>query len=313
MANIALLNYCNLSCPYCFANEFITNEKKQILTLEQLDKILDFLAKGQFNNRIGIIGGEPTLHPQFDTIVKTIITFSKKYHLPRPTIFSNGIELGKYARLLENAACLINLNSPETIGNEKWNKILNSLNQIEACGFIEHISFGINLYENMPSSYEYLFNLCHLYNKDDIRCSLVAPTCQMDSNDKMAYYNKGKILFLDFVQKAAKEDFSVHLDCNHVPECFFNEEEKKLLNNVDSKNSFCSPVIDISPNGEVRSCFGSNNIYNIYDFEDIEHLSRFLLLKEIYPKSQLNISGNCKNCEKHKSLLCQGGCLCFAK
>jgi len=39
MANIAVLNYCNLKCPYCFANEFI-EENKQFITDEQLDDIL---------------------------------------------------------------------------------------------------------------------------------------------------------------------------------------------------------------------------------------------------------------------------------
>ena len=63
--NIAITNYCNLKCPYCFANKFIESEKQSI-TEDQLDKILDFLFYSNLNkykHKIGIIGGEPTLHP----------------------------------------------------------------------------------------------------------------------------------------------------------------------------------------------------------------------------------------------------------
>ena len=40
MPNIALLNYCNLNCPYCFANDFIETDEQQIMTIENFNKIL---------------------------------------------------------------------------------------------------------------------------------------------------------------------------------------------------------------------------------------------------------------------------------
>ena len=81
--NIAITNYCNLNCPYCFANKFIDSEK-QSLNENQLDKILDFLFYSKLNKykyRIGIIGGEPTLHPQFQDIVNKIVSICNKYVL----------------------------------------------------------------------------------------------------------------------------------------------------------------------------------------------------------------------------------------
>ena len=72
MPNIAFINYCNLSCPYCFANEFI-EEKKQLISEEQLKKILNFLKLNKQNQaKIGIIGGEPTLHPDFKKLLLLI-------------------------------------------------------------------------------------------------------------------------------------------------------------------------------------------------------------------------------------------------
>jgi organic radical activating enzyme len=71
MANIAILNYCNLKCEYCFADDMI-HEESSAVTLEDFQKILEFTAKVPGMNHIGIIGGEPTLHPQFDEILKEV-------------------------------------------------------------------------------------------------------------------------------------------------------------------------------------------------------------------------------------------------
>jgi len=42
--------------------------------------------------RIGIIGGEPTLHPQFEEILNIITNFSNEYE-NQYILFTNGIKL----------------------------------------------------------------------------------------------------------------------------------------------------------------------------------------------------------------------------
>ena len=67
MPNISLSSRCNLHCPYCFAHETMGAGSGDI-TLENFDAALEFLTRtGPVN--IGLIGGEPTLHPHFDEIV----------------------------------------------------------------------------------------------------------------------------------------------------------------------------------------------------------------------------------------------------
>lgn len=66
MPNIILTEYCNLKCPYCFASTMIEEAKDyKNITMEQLDNILNWLyptaIEGEFG--IGLIGGEPLLHP----------------------------------------------------------------------------------------------------------------------------------------------------------------------------------------------------------------------------------------------------------
>ena len=72
MANILLTNVCNLQCPYCFAN-YYTHDIAEEITLESFKKALDFIASSNNQNeKIGLIGGEPTLHTQFGEILENI-------------------------------------------------------------------------------------------------------------------------------------------------------------------------------------------------------------------------------------------------
>jgi len=68
-------------------------------------------------NRVGIIGGEPTLHPNFSGIIEKTKKFADNFN-SRVCVFSNGILLGDYARLFDNkCTVLLNLNHPDIVGD----------------------------------------------------------------------------------------------------------------------------------------------------------------------------------------------------
>lgn len=313
MANIAILNYCNLNCPYCFANKFITEEKKQLITMEELDTILNFLSHSDNIGRIGIIGGEPTIHPNFEEIFKKISKFANKNNIPTTT-FSNGIELYNYARLYDiNNRVLINLNHPDIVGEEKWKKIILTLNTFKALNSLEYLTLGINLYPNIID-YKYIIDICKKYGLKKIRCSYVAPTCNYSNSIKEEYYKTAKTLFLNFVKDCNNANIDIHLDCNHIPLCYFSEEEKVLLNkNVSGWHNLCNPVIDITPDMKATACFGAYDLIDLNQFDNIQEAENYFLLKKMYPKRLLNFEGACKECKKFNNLSCQGGCLAFSK
>ena len=68
LLNIMLNEVCNLKCDYCFANEFVDEKKKDHLKsqkhikLKDFKEIVDFITKT--SDFLGLIGGEPTLHPE---------------------------------------------------------------------------------------------------------------------------------------------------------------------------------------------------------------------------------------------------------
>lgn len=91
MPNIAITNYCNLKCPYCFADDMI-HESKNNMTLENYIKLLHYLTEYNNEQHVGIIGGEPTLHPQFKEILIESNQCANKNNT-QFTLFTNGIEL----------------------------------------------------------------------------------------------------------------------------------------------------------------------------------------------------------------------------
>lgn len=316
MANIAILNYCNLQCPYCFANKFITEEEKEFITDEQLDNIFEFIGENPPGYRVGIIGGEPTIHPNFKNILRKTVDFCKEHNFMPPVVFSNGIKLGDFVEEFKEAHCLINVNSPEVMGEEKWKQLNKSLKRFEACGLLQpNISIGINLYPGMPD-FTFILDLATKYRITGVRCSYVAPTCKFEDVDKDRYYTDAKPLFLAFIRAAHKQKITVNLDCNRIPDCYFSEAELEEIADCvgpDSKPAYCEPVIDISPDMKATACFGAYNLVDITKFKNETELSRYLMFKEMYRRNLKNDSGKCATCTKFENLSCQGGCLAFAK
>lgn len=95
MPNIAIVNYCNLKCKYCFAEDMI-KEANTTITLENFKKLMNFICTNMEDNHIGILGGEPTLHPQFKNILLEIKDYEKQYNNLTTLIFTNGINLLPY-------------------------------------------------------------------------------------------------------------------------------------------------------------------------------------------------------------------------
>ena len=308
MPNIALLNYCNLNCPYCFANDFIETDEQQIMTVENFNKILSFLFAETAFEKIGIIGGEPTLHPHF----KDFIEILKKSFNGKITVFTNGIELAKYVDLFnERVNALINVNHPDTMKKEQWEKTHNMLQVFSNESKIEHLKLGINLYPGLKD-FDFIINLCKEFNLQTIRCSYVAPTKLFANVNKEEYYFSGKELFLNLAKKCKENNIAIHLDCNHIPYCYFTTAERHYLKDtVSGWHSVCEPVIDITPSLTATSCFGNYSTVFIENFMNFNDLRNFFKITNNMKKKFNNFNETCKRCASFKDLTCQGGGLSF--
>ena len=316
MANIAITNICNLKCEYCFAEDMI-HEPSSSISLEDFDKILEFTSRTS-NNYIGIIGGEPTLHPHFDEIIKRVNLYCRENNT-NATLFSNGIELKKYIPLLsERIGLLINCNSPDKMSTEQYSKLISTLDEMyELSMFDTRVTCGCNVHPGCDNYY-WIWEIVDKYNLPHIRCSVVSPGgCYRDMrSDKELYYNIMKPIFIEFCKQAAEHNCSLNMDCGKIPFCYFSTEEKEIVSKVCcnyNERYFCHPVIDITQGFKATACFGCYDPVDIRDFNTLEELEDYLFVNKNLVRYKSNCTGKCTLCKKHELFQCQGGCLGFAE
>lgn len=318
MPNIILTEYCNLKCPYCFANQMIdeSNENNKNITIEQLQFILKWLtptaSKKDF--QVGLIGGEPTLHPNFKEILLIMNNFCSLTK-SNAIIFTNGLTLNNFLHLINHStSILVNVNKLNELLNQK---LIYNLNLVNDLKFFENqqVTLGCNLYLE-EKNYDYFWNIVDLFPDIKIvRMSVTAPNNISLKQNKELYYTSMKKVFLDFINNAKKRNIKISYDCNQIPLCFFNEKEQKLILSLSStskkEDQFCDPVIDITPDFKATCCFGVYNQVDCFNFEDLEQLERYFKA-EMTLKIKKNNNCMCENCEKIQLMKCQGGCLSFS-
>lgn len=314
MPNIIITEYCNLSCPYCFANTMIKEhiDKDKLISFEQLNKILNWLLPTVSSlDRIGIIGGEPTLHPEFSEILARINTFND-FTNSSAILFTNGIELERYlSNIGPNMSILINTNNLNEKNLKKFYSSLDTLNYLHWFGN-KKATLGCNLYLG-ETNYQYFWNAVDRYPELSlVRMSITAPNELKLKANKELYYNKMKNILISFLQEAKNRNLKVEYDCNQIPLCFLTNEEKELVLSLGNFDNYCDPVIDITPDFKATSCFGTyDSKISCEKFDNILELYNYFKSQMIL-KTMYNNTSVCKDCEKLQLFQCQGGCLSFS-
>ena len=277
MPNIMLTYRCNLHCSYCFANEFV-NKCSTDITLEDFQTAVDFLTK-EGPASVGLIGGEPTLHPYFETIMQSLINNPS---IEAITVYSNGLLIEKYLDVLINPKVhiLVNCNSPAVIGGKAFETIFHALQVLLSRDEMKlRLNVGINLYD-INMDYQYMINLLKDLSLHRVRISVTVPDFSVCGDvDVLEYFRAKKQFLLQFFRDMDEILVLPYYDCNKPPYCIWTEEEKAWLeayvnkypvkeSNLIGNHSQCFPVIDILPSLQAVRCFGMSDFIkaNIQDF-----------------------------------------------
>lgn len=309
MPNIILTNQCNLKCPYCFANNIINNQTSRTdITIKQFENILKWLEITlQTNNnemKIGLIGGEPTLYPYFNYILKRIIIFQNLYPQVNFVLFTNGIELYKYIdNIPKQLAILINYNSPKILTVEQQQKLNKSLTNINKT----NIALGCNIYQQLDN-YNYFWDAVNKYQINIVRVSVTAPISQEQKKNKVGYYLSLKEKFLNFMENAILNNCQVIFDCNQIPLCYFSDNEINKYNLQNRKQ--CIPAIDITQNFNFIPCFGIHTIID-KNFKNLTELYQYIIDNYHIPLLKDNSKEECSSCQYYIKKECQNGCFSF--
>ena len=325
MPNIMLTYRCNLSCSYCFANEFV-NSKATDISFTAFQKAIDFLTTSD-NHHIGLIGGEPTIHPQFSEMLKYIEGCEK---IEGATIYTNGIIMGDFADLFKNSkfSLLVNCNSPKDIGKAQFDRLCKSLDRLFECpNAKQRINFGVNLYSN-DFVYSYIISLLERYDLHKVRISVTVPnTDNLKSNDALDYLKSRKQYVYDFLQECDRHLIVPYYDCNVLPSCVWNDDEANWMKeyikkyrvrktNLVGQHSFCQPVIDILPTLQAVRCFGFSDYLkvDISEFRSLDDLRKYYINKiDVFAFHVCAKSNQCKKCYYRDVQQCAVGCMSFVQ
>jgi len=312
MANILLTEKCVRSCPYCFAKEYLKGSEKNLLSWENLIYIAD-LFEWSHEKHLSLLGGEPTLHPDFIDFV--LYLNQRKFHI---NVFTSGILSEKNLSAakeyllkipVENLSFVCNYNHPKTSTDAETRQIHKFFEH-----FSKYISLSFNLYQT-AFDFTFLVDAINRYElKKHIRLGLAQPIPGQ----------KNECLTPNEIQNLApkirtqleileKNRISIGFDCG-MPICIFSNEDMGRFFKLNSgRVAFsCGPAIDIGPDMQVWACFPLSNYEkkSMYEFTHVEEIKKYFSEQHHrIRKEQCGIFEECKTCTYWKEGLCKGGCL----
>jgi len=254
--NILLTNFCNQNCDYCFAKKEMKEGMVKEMSMDNFLRMMKLLKKNKID-QLRLMGGEPTLHSQFDLILSRAYPLFKQI-----IIFSNGLVSLKSIKAINQYADKIilnfNLDTQAFENNLKQRKQIIAL--INEFSLKTKVFLGFTL-SNLEKDYLELFKgfKKDIWQKIGIRFGLAKP-----SPGERPFFAKGdypkignKIIFLvkSFKEMGIKDVF---LDCGLKKEMFDWRERHYLTKNSHLRGWNCEgkwSSFDITPDLTIFPCF----------------------------------------------------------
>ena len=99
---VSVTDRCDFRCVYCMAEDMTFLPKRDVLSLEELDRLCSaFIAKGV--RRLRLTGGEPLVRRNIMSLVRSLGRHIENGHLDELTLTTNGSQLSRFAGELADA------------------------------------------------------------------------------------------------------------------------------------------------------------------------------------------------------------------
>ncbi|MEL6437252.1 MAG: GTP 3',8-cyclase MoaA, partial [Pseudomonadota bacterium] len=119
---VSVTDRCDFRCVYCMSEHMTFLPKRDLLTLEELDRLCTvFIEKGV--KRLRLTGGEPLVRKNIMKLVEDLSRHLKSGALHELTLTTNGSQLAKYAQqLVDNGVRRVNV-SLDTLDPAKFKDV----------------------------------------------------------------------------------------------------------------------------------------------------------------------------------------------
>lgn len=288
---------------------------EDIISWENLLYLSDFLRMSG-ENHISLLGGEPTLHPDFVDIVSYLI--ARGFNI---TVFTSGImsanTLKKAKGLFLNMEqgrlnFVCNINDPELSPKNEASKVKEFLSIF---GYMTIA--GFNIYRT-DFNMEFLFHhIKSFYMNRSIRIGLAHPI-PGGKNQFISISDIDIIInrLYSYLPLMGRLRLQPSLDCG-FPLCRLTDEQMGGFVKLSGSNIkfSCGPAIDIGPDMTVWNCFplASYHKRSIFEFDSFREIVDYYKRFNNAIKSEITgLYEECDECWYREDGFCAGGCLAHA-
>ncbi len=294
MPNLVMTYQCNDDCSYCFVEE----RNDTCLNIEKVIRLLPLIS--DFKQRdVNLVGGEPTLNPDFMRIVELLVGEGFKVR-----IFTNGRISMQIIEELQNLdgefTLAVNRTRPSLSDELKtlYRKLGHRI-QLTATIYRPDISLG-HLFDEILT-----YRLEHYY-----RVGIALPIWPDGQNTFLKpelYPQTAGQLFAE-IQIGVQYDIRPNFDCG-FPLCFFTPKQRQyLIDHQVQFHSHCGPIPDIGPDLNVIPCFPLAKFRQPIEQGWNWQKSRQLFVKSMKDYKASLLFEQCRDCKAINSEKCNGGC-----
>lgn len=313
--NILVTTVCNRRCPYCFAASRVTStsgntggeQESSFISSENFSRALAFASKHE--QLLGILGGEPSLHPEFTSLIEQ--TWAAGFCAK---VFTNGVWSEKAvdavekltARTSSNLRLVVNVNHTDITSAQERTAQVRLFSRLS-----EHCCLSFNIH-SLNQEMDFLVDIIVRHGlMRDIRLGIAAPLAEQPSEFiPLSDYPKAAPLIMALAERCDAHDIRIGFDCGFTL-CMFTPEQLGLLHiwGADFKSS-CGPAVDVGIDLTAWACFPLatlNKSVSIDEYRDSLELGRHF--EEYFnPLYSTGALPECIGCKHLKRKRCTGGC-----
>jgi hypothetical protein len=302
MLNLFVNYNCNLSCDYCFVRGLGSSHPSRVSEAD-FEKLCRWLVRHRVS-ALGILGGEPTLHPGLAGMLERLHSIGIASVLFTNALYPNDSLSEVVAR--HTASVVVNYNEPQQYGHGQWELMQRHIGELIEAG--ARLSFSKN-FSRGHTAFDYLIEGCQRFGITRVRYDVSRPN-RVTSNNHFASGEEREVIqtLLAFVRRCEEVGILTGLDCC-LPLCDFTGQELAWLAEHSTRFAgICQPSLDVQTDLSVSYCMPLSDVF----LPDVcAYAGEMELLYELNALVRDRRSGcpaGCEACGRF-GRSCQGGCL----
>ncbi len=305
MINIFINSAGNMPSTLSFGIPSVTGSE---MSPASFKKVMRFL-KDNYDDGISISGGEPLTHSHIKEIlgvIKVTNNLNSIFFNTSGTLLSKLVdEFIEMSQIKEFVSICLYYKKSELLKDLPVTIDLLRKNNIK-------VELGVEVLNISGQSFRDLFKFAEETSIKVLRWEITIPKRENLPSD---FYLSVKDNLMSLMRLCVEHRITPYTSCNHIPYCFFNSDELRVLSYISNDNfggPKCDNYINFHPNNYASGCVALNSIENNLNFDSID----FSVLKDILKiKSEAfmeqNLMIECKNCPYRGLLVKRCGCMGF--